>query len=216
MVLQSYLRDFHNQTESHGELLRSRQSGSADFSHAFRVLANRIVIAGEITDDYMGRLTRPVDPLTQDEVRQRLKYVYRDLLFIGNMASIEYYLIKYLQLYPELTAAQEISRRGERRVQMSELLSWIHDLLDDTYLWDFAVKFRNDVVHFDARARQYMESPSIEFPITMTEGEEATGVLRAILSLSSSIEKSFYSLVSGLINSDDPGNRGPSAPGMVS
>ena len=199
MVLQSYLREFHNQTENHVEILSSRQSGSADVSHAFVVLGNRIAIAGEITDNYIARFASSADQLSQDEISSRLKYVYRDLLFVGNMSSIEYHLVKYLQLYPNLKAAQEIVKRGERRVLMSQLLSWIDDLLDDAYLWDFAVKFRNDVVHFDARARQTMPSPNIEFPITMAEGEEATGVLRALLSLSKSIELSFYSLISGLI-----------------
>ena len=202
MVLKSYILEFYHRTESHKDSLMSRQSDEPDLSHAFLVLANRVAIAGEITDDYTARLTKIVDPLSQDEVSSRLKYVYRDLLFVGNMSSIEYYLVKYLQLYPALKAAQEILKRGERRVLMSQLLSWmsIDDLLDDTYLWDFAVKFRNDVVHFDARARQTMESPNIEFPITMTEGEEATGVLRSLLSLSGSIERSFYSLISGLGN----------------
>ena len=146
----------------------------------------------------LNRMKKPVAPLTQDEVGQRLKYAYRDLLFVGNMSSVEYYCIKSLLLYPELEVTKKILDRGERRVNFSTMIDWLKDMLDDPYLWEFAANFRNDVVHFSAIPRQSMVSPDIEFPIEMKEGEEASGVLRSILSLSKSIERSFFTFIDGL------------------
>lgn len=75
------------------------------------------------------------------------------------MSTIEYYFIKSLLLYPELGATKKIMERGpggERRVYLSELINWTKDLLDDFYLWDFSIKLRNDIVHFDAIWRDWV------------------------------------------------------------
>ena len=198
MVLTNYLKDFESQVHNHKNEIASQRPGGADFTQAFTVIGNRVTMVGEITEEYERRVARPVSPITQDEARLRFKYLYRDLLFVGTMSGVEYYFIKYLLLYPEFDVTKKIVNRGERRVQFSNLIVWAKDMLDDFYLWDFAVKFRNDVVHFDSIARQSMESPDIEFSIAMTQGQEASGRLRSILALTKSIEHSFFTFIKGL------------------
>ncbi len=94
MDVRQYLLKFYQEPQAHIKKVTQKEATKGELSQAFRVLSNRVAICGEITDDYMGRLARPASPLSQNEVRQRLKYVYRDILFVGTMSTIEYYFIK--------------------------------------------------------------------------------------------------------------------------
>ena len=189
MVVRDYLRGFYKDLQQHLSDAEKKQGPTAELAQAFRVISNRVLIVGEISDRYLD------GHLTEDDAQLRLKYVYRDLLFTGTMSTIEYHLVKGLLLCPDLEAAQKIRHRGKRRVHLSNLVEWLGDMLDDSYLWDFCIKLRNDIVHDDAIGRQSMESPDIEFPVTMKEGEQAEGVLRSFVSLSRAIERSFFQLV---------------------
>jgi len=125
MVVRKYLCEFYQELQEHIKKVAQKEARKGELSQAFRVLSNRVAICGEITEDYMGRLARPTSPLLQDEVRQRLKYVYRDVLFVGIMSTVEYYFIRSLLLYPQLEPAKKIinkGSRGERTVHLSHLI----------------------------------------------------------------------------------------------
>ena len=199
MVVRDYLKEFYDELQTHVSEVATKEAHEGELSQAFKVISNRVVIAREISDDYMKRLSSPVSPLSEDQVTQRLKYVYRDLLFVGTMSTIEYYFIQSLLLYPELDATKKIKRRGERKVHLSNLIVWAKDMLDDFYLWDFCIKLRNDIVHFDAIARQSMESPDISYPVIMRQGKQASGLLRSFISLSWVIENGFFKFIMNLL-----------------
>ena len=151
-----------------------------------------------MTDEYMKRLASPAFSLNQAQMTQQLKYIYRDILFIGIMSTIEYHFIKSLLLYPELEVTQKIKRKGERNVHLSMLIRWANDMLGDFYLWDFCIKLRNDIVHFDSIGRQSMESPKIDHPVIMKQGGEASGNLRSLISLSREIENEYFKFIMNL------------------
>lgn len=204
MVVRTYLRKFYEELQSHIDKVANKEAHRGQLSQAFKVLNNRVAIVGEITDDYMKRLARTTSPLTQNEVRERLKYVYRDILFVGTMSTVEYYFIRWLPLWPILPdAAKKVMSTGagwERKVYLSKMIKWANkkNLIDDFYLWDFCVKLRNDIVHFDAIGRQTMKSPNIGHPVTMRQGVQASGVLRSFISLSRAIENSLFKFAMNL------------------
>lgn len=204
MVVRAYLKEFYDQVQEHIDKVAAKEVHAGELSQAFRVLNNRIAIVGEITDDYMKRLVRATSPLKQDEVRERLKYVYRDILFVGTMSTVEYYFIRWLPLWGELPdAAKEVMSKGagwERTIYLSQMIRWANEkaILDDFYLWDFSVKLRNDVVHFDAIGRQAMKSPNIQHRIMMKKGRQASGRLRSFISLTRSIENSLFKFAMNL------------------
>jgi len=166
----------------------------------YKNTSNRIVMVREVTDDYIKRLINPRFTLTEVLMKQRLKNIYRDLLFIGTMSAMEYNIIRLTIICPKLDQQGKVtSKGGERNIHFSDIIKWNRDKLDDFHLWDFAIKLRNDIVHFDARGRQSMDSPRISFPIIMKEGEEAQGNLRSFISLTRAIENSFFKIIPSLL-----------------
>lgn len=188
-VVETHLTAFQDQVEEHIQMVSDR-AGLKLWIQPFIIINNRIVLLREICAKYGWR--RPGErALTEKELGTRFKYIIRDLLFIGMMATLEYHTIKILAGLSDHPASEYIKKKDERKVHLSQLIKWI----GDESLWRFAIALRNDIVHFDAYARQTMESPDIEFPITMTQGEQASGVLRSSLSLSRELERSFYGFV---------------------
>ena len=204
MVVRAYLREFYDDVQDHVDKAAKKEVRPGELSQAFKIINNRIVIVGEITDNYKKRLIRPMSPLTQNEVRERLKYVYRDILFVGTMSTIEYYFIRWLPFWPALPdATKKVMSKGagwEREIHLSDMIGWAKEkhMIDDFYLWDFCVKLRNDIVHFDAIGRQTMKSPNISYPVMMKQGKQAGGVLRSFISLSRAIENSLLKFVMNL------------------
>ncbi len=184
--------------QEHLDKVASKEKTQRSLSQAFIVISNRVVIVSEMTDDYMKRLASPAYSLNEAQMKQQLKYIYRDILFTGIMSTIEYNFIKSLLLYPELEVTQKVKSKGERNVHLSMLTRWTKDMLGDFYLWDFCIKLRNDIVHFDSIGRQSMESPKIDHPVIMKQGEEASGNLRCLVSLSRGIENEYFKFIMNL------------------
>jgi hypothetical protein len=199
---EDYLRDFYKQVNEHLAIIQEKEKERGSLSQAFAVIGNRIAICGDITHYHIERIAGKKSKFNKEDLGKRLLYVYRDVIFAGMMSTIEYYFIKTVLMYPDLDAAKRILMKGpgcERRVNFSDLIGWVKDMLDDYYLWDFAVKLRNDIVHYDAIARHTVKSPNIEFPINMKQGQMSVGKLRSILSLSKGIDNSYFKFVLGLV-----------------
>lgn len=203
MVVRSYLKEFYDELQEHsayvGKMVDNEPIRDILLS-LYKNINNRLVMVMEITDDYMMRLTSPRFTLSEVLMKQRLKNIYRDLLFTGTISAIEYNFIRLTNMCPQLDPQGKVmSKGGERKIHLSDIIEWNKDKLDDFHLWDFAIKLRNDVVHFDARGRQSMDSPKIDYPIIMKEGEEAEGKLRSFISLTRAIENSFFKIIPSLL-----------------
>ena len=198
MEIPEYLRHLHQQISQH--LARAKERPTADWANTqpFRVLLNRAGLTAEIYDALTRGLGLLSPRMTEEQIRLRLKYIFLDFLFIGSMSTFEYYAIKNLASHPGHPASDWVQRRGERNVHLSHLITRIPEFNDDRDLWDFAVKLRNDVVHFDAYARQTIPSPITDYPIEMRIGEQAEGVLRSFLSLTERVEASFARFILSL------------------
>lgn len=122
MVVRTYLAEFRNQIQEHLDKVTSKENTKRSLSQAFVVISNRIVIVSEMTDDYINRSISPAYSLNEEQMKQQLKYIYRDILFIGIMSTIEYNFIKSLLLYPELEVTQKLKSKGERNVHFSVLI----------------------------------------------------------------------------------------------
>lgn len=195
MVVREYLKEFNDVLDEHTTVVKKIENNEPVrkiLLDLYRAITNRTVLVRQITDDYMKHYLKPLNP---DEAMliQCLKVIYRDVLYIGTVSSIEFNFIRLTRISSQLDPHKKVnSEEDERNTHLSNIIKWNKGKIDDLYLWDFAIKLRNDIVHFDARGRQTMDSPDIEFPITMRVGEEAQGVLRSFVSITKALENSIF------------------------
>ena len=204
MVFKAYLEEFNNELQAHELAVRKMNIKAPILSvllELYKGINNRIVYVLEITDDYKMRVANPTFTLTEEGMRQRLKNIYRDLLFVGTISAIEYHFIRLTGMCTQLVPHGEVvSKERQRQIHLSQIIKWNKGRFkDDFYLWDFAIKLRNDIVHFDARGRQSMGAPKIAHPVIMTEGEEAQGNLRSFTSLTRALENSFFKIIPSIL-----------------
>ncbi|MBI2171648.1 MAG: hypothetical protein HYU30_06465 [Chloroflexi bacterium] len=189
-----YLKGTYQQVVGH---LHATEQFGHFFHQPFVVIVNRVIISTEMLEAVFLLGQRPAQqPLTADEMRSRLTYLFRDMLFVGSMSTMEYYLIQILMSCPHHPAHEAIQKKGgPRRVGLPDFMPW----LQDSALWEFAIQFRNDAVHYNAVGRRTIPSPQqLDFPIIVTEGQEAQGVLRSFVALTKALEMSYYNLLTSL------------------
>ena len=136
--------------------------------------------------------------LTVEEWQQTSKYALRDMLFIPSMSRMEYTFIRVCKTLPDIPPAvwMNTKEKNERTIYLKDLVREAGAAIDDHYLWEFAINFRNDVVHFNAIGRQSMVLPKqIEFPLNMSIGVEAAGQLLSIPGMLKSLEASFFDCI---------------------
>lgn len=176
-----------------------------DFSRSFKAVEEQAAACGVILSAYRdGKLPITLlnvknTPITREAKVIFPMWVLRDMLFIRSLSLFEYELLQIFstdQRAPK-TLKHMKKERNLREVKLWKLVHWINDdnLLDDLYLWQFALKARNDIVHYDAYARETMISPKIEHEIKMKQGEQIEGNLRSIISLTKAIESSLYEII---------------------
>ncbi len=193
MEFVQYMRRLFGQVERHLTEMKGKEHHCVQ---PFVIIRNSIGITGEVLDMYTkGQSGLQGPPLGEEEIRFRLKYIVRDLLFISMMSTFEYYTIKLTQVGPASPARSWIEAKGERRVHLTQLVPRIAELERDEKLWNFAIALRNDLAHFAGYARQTRPSPVSDSPIHMVEGQESEGVLRSFLSLLCNLEESFFRFV---------------------
>jgi hypothetical protein len=204
MEVMPYLEQIRYRIEKHiSELKLKENSAGKNLVKPFEVIYSKVNIAISITVSIQEKLghfktDRPVTP--KQIWAQALKTVYRDFLFVATMSTIEYYFSQLLLQCPNYETTQKIQKKGIRSVTMRDLINWASKerILGDYELWDFTVSARNDVVHHDAIAKHTKKSPIRDFPIEMTEGQQLSGKLRSLLSLTKHVEESFFNMVHGL------------------
>jgi len=153
---------------------------------------------------------KPVDLVreTQDrdhQLQQRLSYPFKDILFVGTMSSLEFYLRGFLETHhAKDILASLVGRKAKhpRDIPFSSTISKLQELnfITEGDLWTFALQLRNDIVHNDSVGRKHLPSPSsIDPPIYMNPGQEALGTLRSFVSLTQSIESSYFEAIKALL-----------------
>jgi hypothetical protein len=197
-----YLKDMLSVVNEHISQLETKSNGKI-LTKPFEDIFNKITLALAITDLFLKapEAFNSTIPVTKEQIlTQALKTVYRDLLFVATMSSIEYHFSRILLRYPHYKTAQKIQEQGVRKVKYSSVVEWAceEEILADKDLWDFAISARNDIAHHNAIARETKSSPINDFPIEMKEGSELAGKLRSLLSLTKHIEESFFNMVLGL------------------
>lgn len=197
--VRKYLLGYYRQIQEHNEIIQ-KQYNMDEFKFYIKGVNNPLAMASEITDNYISRITSGKSSITPALLRQRLKNVYRDILFIPTMSVFEYSFIKSLLLCTDLNASKKIRKTGSRNVKFSKLLKWVNEdeLINDNYIWVFSSYLRNDIVHYDAICRHTMDCPQIDFPISMVEGKMSEGVLRSFISLAKALEDSFFNFITKL------------------
>ena len=194
----TYLEEMRNALKEHIGELKSKENGTGkNLVKPFSDISNKVNIVIPITHCIQERLQHfkintPATP--KDIWAQVLKTVYRDFLFVATMSTIEYYFPRILLQYPKYQ-----SSRVDKKT-MHDLIDWAsrEGILADEYLWRFANYARNDIVHRNAFAKSAMKSPILDFPIEMVEGQQLSGKLRSLLSLTKHVETSFFNAVFSL------------------
>ncbi len=196
----TYLEDICNAIKKHiDSLIQKENSDGTDLVKPFNDISNKINFSIGITHLLSEKNYFKTDSTATPKqiLDQNLKTFYRDFLFLGTMSTIEYYFFQILIQYPNYKTTKKIQQEGIRNVQISKLIKWAsqENIIADYDLWDFIVSARNDIVHYNAIARNTKTSSIHDFPISMVQGNEITGKLRSLISLTRAIEESFYNVV---------------------
>jgi len=204
-VVMAYLKTIAATVNNHIDQLIIKESKTCkNLVIPFREIYNKINITLAITDCLTGYPFRSESTETNTTKAKKIveaeKKVYRDFLFVATMSTIEYHFSQILLQYPNYGTTKEIQKKGVRKVKFGELIEWASNekILLDYDLWDFVISARNDIVHHNAIARNTKPCPIHDFPIDMNQGDELSGKLRSLLSLTRHIEESFFNIVLGL------------------
>jgi len=177
--------------ESLYQQARQHLERAGAYSGGFKAINNKIAICNKIFDSKDIRFS------TNEEGIEALKLILRDFLFIATLSVFEYNL---LTIFPHKKApivSLEIKKKGLRKTNFSDLITWIDrdGLLSSSPLWKFAIKIRNDVVHFNGRALSSLQSPDVEIRIFVVEGEVISGELISFVKFIQKLEADYFNLI---------------------
>ncbi len=205
MVYRDYLKSYCELLESHILNIKNIQK-DYDISHSFEILQNRACVTLEVSELFLTRFVPPDSTKKPDiQIQQRLKYIFKDTLFVGTLSTVEFYLRTFLERYRETSIIETLllreRRKNPRYIKFSSIIKELHACgkIDNLYLWEFSNQLRNDIAHNDSIGLEDMESPPMEFPIIMKAGEEARVTFRSIVSITQSIANEYYTTITKLI-----------------
>ena len=159
-----YLETVLRQVDDHKEALDKTSGCPPELIQCWVVLHNYVLTASKTIGFADNEATK--GGWTQKEWQQTCKYILRDSLFVPVMSRIEYTFIVTCRSLPYIPPAiwMKEHKKDERSVYLKDLIREAGSAVKDQYLWEFAINFRNDVVHFNAIGRQSMVSPkTIDF-----------------------------------------------------
>ena len=175
--------------------VRLHMDNAGEYRDIFNAINNKVVLCCKIFDskDFVFS--------NNEEELEAIKIVLRDLLFIPTISVFEYNLLLML---PDIKAPKTCSEvvkkssvRAVRYIKFNKLVSWLGEdkLLKEEKLWRFALKIRNDIVHFNSIALSSESSPNENVKIYVIENFPITGEITSFVNLVKILEEDLYQLV---------------------
>jgi len=181
--------------------------GNDDIVQSFVIIQNRAAIALEVSNlllNHFVPVSMPTSPEMQ--IQRRLAYIFRDILFVGTLSTIEFHLRNALENSPK-TYVSVIEALMDRRINEPRKIAFRsivkklleEDLIESIELWDFCITLRNDIVHNDSIGQKELKCPDMDYPIIVKKGFEAMATLRSFVEITQLMESSYFTITTKLL-----------------